>query len=371
MEDQTTRTSSLEVVNTTEGIAQAISQFSLEFREYQKAQDQRWADLYTCLDKIESIAIEARDAALDHAQAPPSPETIKGKAKEEQQPPPTRSSIPTPPEILKSTKARDVKQWMMKVAVWASFSNNRFTSEWDMVKYLLTLMEGEAGDWALPHLAKLMSGDPRAEIYDMNTFGREFALAFDDPDAERAVARKITELVQTSTTTEYTTLFRTYAAELNWNDAALRAQFSRGLHFKVKEVLSQREVQPANLRDLINAANKIDQTRCENEESCPNQDKKEKDKGKGKSNSSNSKSDKKEDSKYGDNYVSKEERDRRQEAGECIKCGNKGHAMKECRTGWKPPKTKEETKDTKVKKESAKVAKVDEEEEKNAESEKD
>ncbi|KDN35595.1 hypothetical protein RSAG8_11457, partial [Rhizoctonia solani AG-8 WAC10335] len=191
MEDQTTGTSSLEVVNTTEGIAQAISQFSLEFREYQKAQDQRWADLYTHMDKLESIAIKARDAALDHAQAPPSPETIKGKAKEEQQPPPTRSSIPTY-DMPKSIKIltgpvglpTNAKQWMMKVAVWASFSNNQFTSERDMVKYLLTLMEGEAGDWALLHLAKLASGDPRAEIYDMNTFGREFTLAFDDPDAE-------------------------------------------------------------------------------------------------------------------------------------------------------------------------------------------
>ncbi|KDN49162.1 hypothetical protein RSAG8_02515, partial [Rhizoctonia solani AG-8 WAC10335] len=232
-------------------------------------------------------------------------------------------------------------------------------------------MEGEAGDWALPHLAKLAVGDPRAEIYDMITFGREFALAFDDPDAKRAAARKITELVQTNTTTEYTTLFRTYAAELNWNDATLRAQFSQGLHFKVKEVLSQREVQPANLRDLINAANKIDQTCQENEESRPNRDKKDKDKGKGKSSTSQSKSDKKEDGKYGDNYVSKEEHDRHCEAGECIKCGNKGHSMKECCTGWKPPKTKEETKETKVKKESAKTGKVEEEEEKNVESEKD
>ncbi|KDN34155.1 hypothetical protein RSAG8_12747, partial [Rhizoctonia solani AG-8 WAC10335] len=227
-------------------------------------------------------------------------------------PSPTRAPSPTAPtqsiklkapEVLKSTKTKDTKQWMMKVAVWASFSNNRFSSERDMVKYLLTLMEGEAGDWALPHLAKLAGGDPRAEIYDMNSFGREFAAAFDDPDAERAAACKITELTQTGNTVEYTTLFRTYAAELSWNDAALRAQYSRGLHFKVKEVLSQREVEPATLRDLINAANKIDQTRHENKESRPNWDKKDKDKGKGKSSSSNTKSDKKEDGKYGDNYA--------------------------------------------------------------------
>ncbi|KDN41085.1 hypothetical protein RSAG8_07639, partial [Rhizoctonia solani AG-8 WAC10335] len=318
-----------------EGLAQAIASFSLEFREYKELQNQRWADALTRLEKIETIAIEARDASLDHAQIPPSPETIKGKQKEVQQssrpssslptfgiprteqkvypinldsrpsspvrqprfsrvrsPSPVAVRAPTPtatsqliklkaPDVLKSTKTKDAKQWMMKVAVWASFSTNRFASEREMVKYLLTLMEGEAGDWALPHLAKLAGGDPRAEIYDMNSFGREFALAFDDPDAERAAARKITELTQTGNTAEYTTLFRTYGAELSWNDAALRAQYSRGLHFKVKEVLSQREIEPATLRDLINAANKIDQTRRENEESRPNRDKKDKDKGKG------------------------------------------------------------------------------------------
>ncbi|KDN34218.1 hypothetical protein RSAG8_12692, partial [Rhizoctonia solani AG-8 WAC10335] len=117
------------------------------------------------------------------------------------------------------------------------------------------------------------------------------------------------ELVQTRTTAEYTTLFHTYAAELTWNNTALRAQYNQGLHFKVKEVLSQREVQQATIQDLINAANKIDQTHHENEESCPNRDKKDKDQGKGKSSTSNTKSDKKEDGKYRDNYVSKEEQD--------------------------------------------------------------
>ncbi|KDN34087.1 hypothetical protein RSAG8_12824, partial [Rhizoctonia solani AG-8 WAC10335] len=91
--EEESRTKSIVVVNTIEGISQAITQMSLEFRTYQNLQDERWTTLQSLLDKIESITIEARDDSLDCAQAPPSPETIKGKAKEEQQPPIPRSSL--------------------------------------------------------------------------------------------------------------------------------------------------------------------------------------------------------------------------------------------------------------------------------------
>jgi hypothetical protein len=36
------------------------------------------------------------------------------------------------------------------------------------------------------------------------------------------------------------------------------------------------------------------------------------------------------------------ERKRRREARLCIKCGNSGHTIKDCRVGWKVPKAKEE-----------------------------
>jgi hypothetical protein len=42
------------------------------------------------------------------------------------------------------------------------------------------------------------------------------------------------------------------------------------------------------------------------------------------------------------NYVDETEWKRRREAGLCIKCRNSGHTIKDCRVGWKPPKTKEE-----------------------------
>src|SRR5438270_7112700 len=107
---------------------------------------------------------------------------------------------------------------MVKAIVWAEFCANQFASERELVKYLLTLMDGDAGDWAMPHLAKLANNDYRVEIYNIATFAEQFGLAFDDPDAEQAAGRKITELIQTGNTTDYTTLFRTYAAELSWND---------------------------------------------------------------------------------------------------------------------------------------------------------
>ncbi|KEP44980.1 retrotransposon gag protein [Rhizoctonia solani 123E] len=148
-------------------------------------------------------------------------------------------------------------------------------------------MEDEAGDWAYPFLGELTNpGNCNATIRDLQTFSEEFAQAFSDPDEERVAARKIVELnqdkVDTKSTKEYTTKFKTLAAELSWNNAALMAQFSKGLHWKTKEILSQRERQPSTLRSLMNTAITINNVCQENEASQKKDTGKEKGKGKGK-----------------------------------------------------------------------------------------
>ncbi|KEP45614.1 putative Transposon Tf2-1 polyprotein, partial [Rhizoctonia solani 123E] len=160
----------------------------------------------------------------------------------------------------------------------------------------------------------------------LQTFSEEFLRAFSDPDEERAAARKIVELhqedVDTKSTNEYATKFKTLAAELTWNDAALMAQFSKGLHWKTKEILSQRERQPSTLRSLMNTSITIDNVRRENEASRKKEAGKEKEKGKGKATGSTSS---KTITENTTTRVSKEEIDRRKEWGLCIKCGRGPH----------------------------------------------
>jgi hypothetical protein len=42
-----------------------------------------------------------------------------------------------------------------------------------------------------------------------------------------------------------------------------------------------------------------------------------------------------------DKMVSKEDQSKRMSAGLCLKCGKKGHAGRNCRTGWKQPSKEE------------------------------
>ncbi|CEL62070.1 hypothetical protein RSOLAG1IB_12490 [Rhizoctonia solani AG-1 IB] len=56
---------------------------------------------------------------------------------------------------------------------------------------------------------------------------------------------------------------------LDWNNAALCAQFYKGLHWHVKQQLAQKEDQPRDLEALIAAAIRINNVRCELEISRP------------------------------------------------------------------------------------------------------
>ncbi|KAF8755364.1 hypothetical protein RHS01_05226 [Rhizoctonia solani] len=142
-------------------------------------------------------------------------------------------------------------------------------SDMEVLSFLLMNMEDAAGAWAHPHLDQL--GSHRALIQTVDEFKTEFLAAFGDPDATRAAERKITSLTQTGTCAEYITKFRTLQMELDWNDAALRGQFARGLHWEVRKQIATRERQPRTLRELQDAALIIDNALREERASHPQQ----------------------------------------------------------------------------------------------------
>ncbi|KAF8751698.1 hypothetical protein RHS01_08620 [Rhizoctonia solani] len=156
---------------------------------------------------------------------------------------------------------------------------------------------------APPPPAPIAAYPPRSSNHPNGRgFKVEFLAAFGDPDATRAAERKITTLTQSGTCADYITKFRTLAMELDWNDAALRGQFARGLHWEVSRQIATREHRPQTLLELQNAALVINNALREERASHPPKDK---------------------------------ERNRRRAAGACIKCGKMGHKFAECRTGWK------------------------------------
>ncbi|CCO37238.1 Retrotransposon-derived protein PEG10 AltName: Full=Embryonal carcinoma differentiation regulated protein [Rhizoctonia solani AG-1 IB] len=277
---------------------------------------------------------------------PPSSHSAVSSQRTSRSPSPVRASTaPTlgmltkvkvkAPEPYKGGIGADAKQWLARMMGWLTISGSQFTSNKDVIMFLLINMEGTAAAWALPHIALI--GEKRAVIKTPDDFQREFRKAFDNPDATAAAERKITKLVQTTTAAAYTAEFRTLQLEIDWNENALRAQYQRGLNWQVRTQMAMMTPQPSSLESFMEAAVRIDNVRRELEASRPPRENKPGNPSKSspapnKGTSSGSAV------KPGDpHYVSKEEIEKRRANNQCIKCGREGHRAAVCRTGWKAP----------------------------------
>ncbi|KAF8748827.1 hypothetical protein RHS01_10503 [Rhizoctonia solani] len=215
---------------------------------------------------------------------------------------------------------------------WTRLNLQMFPTNQEVLSFLLMNMKDTAGAWAHPHLDQL--GSHRAIIQTVEGFKTEFLAAFGDPDATRAAERKITTLTQSGTCADYITKFRTLAMELDWNNAALRGQFARGLHWEVSRQIATRKHRPQTLLKLQNAALVIDNALREERASHPPRD-----------NKSSKPSNPARGTSTGQpttglkklsddpNFVSEEERNRRRAAGACHPIEEKGKAKETAKIG--------------------------------------
>ncbi|CCO32583.1 Retrotransposon-derived protein PEG10 AltName: Full=Embryonal carcinoma differentiation regulated protein [Rhizoctonia solani AG-1 IB] len=248
------------------------------------------------------------------------------------------------PEPFKGGSGTEAKQWAARMSGWLRLSATQFEKEEDIVTFLLVNMEGTALAWVLPHLANI--GTDKATIRTVDDFDKAFKQAFFDPDKQRAAERKIMTLTQTTTAAAYATDFCTLLMSLDWNDAALWAQFYKGLHWHVKQQLAQKEDQPQDLEALIAAAIRIDNIHRELEISrppCKNWPKPTTATSTPRSANTGTPRVDSERLKADPNYVSEAEQQRRRDEKLCIKCGKVGHRFAECCTGWKGPDKGKET----------------------------
>ncbi|EUC59399.1 Pol-like polyprotein/retrotransposon, partial [Rhizoctonia solani AG-3 Rhs1AP] len=141
-----------------------------------------------------------------------------------------------------------------------------FTDKESIVLHILGMTKGRAADWARPHISHIMARKTN-QISSFVEFGQEFTKHFQDPDAKRTAARKINELAQTTDVESYITDFENLSAELDWNKEAYQATFEKGLHWKVKELLSQVYPAPSTFEEIKTHARRIDATWRENEAS--------------------------------------------------------------------------------------------------------
>ncbi|KAF8749833.1 hypothetical protein RHS01_09743 [Rhizoctonia solani] len=256
------------------------------------------------------------------------------------------------PDAYTGKIGSEAKQWLTRMLAWTRLNARMFPTDQEVLSFLLMNMKDTAGAWAHPHLDQL--GSHRAIIQTVEGFKIEFLAAFGDPDATRAAKRKITTLTQSGTCADYITKFRTLAMELDWNNAALRGQFARGLHWEVSRQIATRKHQPRTLLKLQNAALVIDNALRKEQASHPPRDNKSSrpsNPARGTSTGQATTGAKK--LSNDPNFVSEEERNRCRAEGACIKCGKMGHKFAECRTGWKATPIEEKGKA----KETAKIGK--------------
>ncbi|QRW20949.1 Retrotransposable element Tf2 protein [Rhizoctonia solani] len=241
-----------------------------------------------------------------------------------------RPKMDLPEPYKGDTRGRKATQWLDRMMLWVALHCDQFDKEEQMVVWILYHMTDKAADWALPIIGSIIKGEgnPPTTIQALTA---KFKEAFADPNAKRAAARKIAVLSQTTTTSEYVTEFRNLMAELDWNEEAYIAQFTRGLHWKVKELLSTKDSVPDELEAIFAASIKIDNIRRKNEENRPKKAPAKSPTTVTTSTTTTQRVRLSEDP----NYVTPEERDRCRASGLCVKCGQKGHGIKQCPNGWK------------------------------------
>ncbi|QRW17312.1 Retrotransposon-derived protein PEG10 [Rhizoctonia solani] len=243
-----------------------------------------------------------------------------------------RPKMELPDPYKGDSRGRKATQWLDQMLLWVALHQDQFNEEEQMVVWILYHMTDKAADWALPLIGAIIKGkgNPPTTIPALTA---KFKEAFANPDAKRAAARKIAALTQTTTTSEYVTEFRNLMAELDWNTEAYIAQFTRGLHWKVKELLSTKDnILDDNLEAIFAASIKIDNTCWENEENRP---KKLPAKSPATVATTSTTTTQRVRLSEDPNYVTPEERDCRRTSGLCVKCGQKGHGIKQCPNGWK------------------------------------
>ncbi|KAF8670175.1 hypothetical protein RHS04_08653 [Rhizoctonia solani] len=242
-----------------------------------------------------------------------------------------RPKMDLPDPYKGDTRGQKATQWLNRMMLWVALHCNQFDDEEQMVVWILYHMTDKAADWALPIIGNIIKGkgNPPTTIQALTA---KFKEAFANPNAKRAAARKIATLVQTSTTSEYVTEFCNLIAELDWNEEAYIAQFTQGLHWKVKELLSTKDSIPDNLKAIFAAAIKINNIRHKNEENWP---KKAPAKSPATVATTSTTTTQRVRLSEDPNYVTPEERDCCCASGLCVKCGQKGHGIKQCPNGWK------------------------------------
>ncbi|QRV97849.1 Retrotransposon-derived protein PEG10 [Ceratobasidium sp. AG-Ba] len=263
-------------------------------------------------------------SVLQHALSRPLEQAVRAAT---QTPGPThpKSKIPVP-EKFSGKKGNAAKSFMLNCKTYFVTSASSFpTDKARMMYVLMNLKEGIPKQWGQCYLNKLLAGNQDLLLDSWQVFESGFLANWSDPAALQVAERRVNELKQTPSASNYAMEFRVIAGELEWSDSALMAAFHRGLKPFVCSKLIEHTIGRTitSLDKLINIALLIDNTlfeaRKEAQTTSPNSSSSSSKPGTGKSAS----------------FVTVEIREKHRKAGQCPKCGEASHKFEQCTNGWR------------------------------------
>ncbi|QRV74504.1 Retrotransposon gag protein [Ceratobasidium sp. AG-Ba] len=276
---------------------------------------------------------------------PPKPPKKEGSTKDEI----PKGARAKKPEAFNGKRGPEAEIFLMKMEIYFNDYGTAFDNNRKMATFLTNMGEGEAAKWAKPLLRKILDEEPHEYLANWNALKNAFLLAFSDPMKKERAIQNIHKLQQTGSAQHYVTAFRTLMQELDWDEHAFIDVFKKGLKNNVQQELLKatitQDTSTFSLEKWMEVSIRIDDLlftgrSLRDNGSSGNQERKFQPRTT--------------QAKAG--IVPSEVIQKRREEGRCIKCGRRGHRMREC-------KFKEWQQETQaVKGKEAKIEEVKEEE---------
>ena len=147
-------------------------------------------------------------------------------------------------------KTRD---FIVKLSVIFALRADDFLDDAEKIAYVFTLLEGQAAKWARP----IFESPHHPYRKDFDLFINEFRHVFGDREVVEMAEAKLFECRQRSTVAMYVAEFQSLSVDVDWNEPALVAAFTRGLRSGILDEFA-RIGRPNKLADCITLACTLD-----------------------------------------------------------------------------------------------------------------